>query len=149
MKRLALLLLTALLLCTTALAQDNPSVLTITFSAGAVDGPSVFTATLEDNDTTQALRQLFPLTLTLSDLGGYEKFANLDDELPECPENVEQVEKGDILLFGNKCVVIFYADAETPYNYTRIGRIHNPDALLEAMGAYDVVIQFTLDIPAP
>lgn len=145
MKRFALLLLVALMLFATALAQDN--VLTITFSPDAADSPTVFTATLYDNDATRALSQLFPLTLTLSDLSGHEKFAYLDDVLPECAEPVEQVEKGDILLFGNKCVVIFYADAETPYNYTPIGRVNNPDALLEAMGEEDVVILFTMDAP--
>lgn len=142
MKKLALLLACIMLLCMPAMAQENTSPITISFS-GQGDGQTTFAATWFDHEAAQAFAQLLPLTLTFSDLNGYEKFAYLDQELPECTEAVEQVQAGDIMLFGNKCLVIFYEDTQTPYNYTRIGRIQEISSLKNALGDWDITITFT------
>ena len=46
------------------------------------------------------------------------------------------------MLFGKSCLVIFYKSFETPYSYTRIGKILNPDGLEKAAGSWDAEVSF-------
>ena len=84
---------------------------------------------LEDNDTTKELNKLLPLTITMNELNGNEKYYYLDKSLPSNPTNIKSINKGDIMLFGNDCLVIFYKSFETPYQYTKIGHINNLEDL--------------------
>ncbi len=49
-----------------------------------------------------------PLTLNISDLNGSEKYYNLSDTLPVNSEKAGNIKKGNIMLYGNNCIVIFY-----------------------------------------
>lgn len=139
MKKLLLILL---LLCflPAACAESLPLV-TLDFTPGAQTGGTVFAAVPSDNGTALLLAQYGTLTLEMGDLNGNEKFAYLDDVLPECPKQMEVIKAGDILLFGNKCLVIFYQDTVSPFNYTRIGHVVQPEMLESALGNSDVTVQ--------
>jgi len=39
------------------------------------------------------------------------------------------IRTGDILLYGDNTVVVFYETFQSSYRYTPIGRISNPDGL--------------------
>ena len=65
---------------------------------------------LEENDTTSALQHLLPMTLSMSDLNNNEKYYYLEQPLPSNPEKVNSVSTGDIMLFGDDCLVVFYKD---------------------------------------
>ena len=41
------------------------------------------------------------------------------------PQLVGQIQKGDVMLFGSDCLVIFYDSFETEFRYTKIGHIDN------------------------
>ena len=71
-----------------------------------------------------------------------EKYYYLEQPLPSNPEKVDSVSTGDIMLFGDDCLVVFYKDFETPYSYTRIGHIENLSNLEEIFGAGIVDIKF-------
>ncbi len=84
---------------------------------------------LADNAAAEALRGLLPLTTTLVELNGNEKYVYLNASLPTDPANPGTIEKGDVMLFGDSCLVVFYETFATSYRYTRLGRVTDPDAL--------------------
>jgi len=103
----------------------------------------VFTAKLEDNATARAFAGLLPMTLDMSELNGNEKFYYLDGSLPSAPERVGQIHAGDLMLYGNNCVVLFYRSFSTQYSYTRIGHINDISSLESAVGNGSVQVRFT------
>ena len=101
-----------------------------------------FSATLEDNETVRELLTRLPLTIEMEDLNSNEKYYYLDESLPTDATNVGRIEKGDIMLFGNDCLVVFYKSFDTPYAYTRIGKIEDVNHLEEQFGQGSVRITF-------
>lgn len=83
------------------------------------------TVNLENNSTTAALISLLPLDISMSDLNGNEKYAYLDDSLSTNVYSPKHIEAGDVMLFGNNCLVIFYKSFDTNYDYSKIGHIDN------------------------
>ena len=79
--------------------------------------------TLEDNETTKEFMEMLPLTLEMKDLNNNEKYYYLDKDLPTNSYNPDIIKKGDIMIYGKNCFVIFYETFETDYNYTKIGHI--------------------------
>ena len=71
------------------------------------------------------LIKILPQELTMDELNGNEKYAYLNDELPTNTYNPKHINAGDVMLYGNNCLVIFYKSFDTPYNYTKIGHIDN------------------------
>ena len=80
---------------------------------------------LENNSTVSALMQELPLEVSMSDLNNNEKYVDLDSSLPTNTYNPKHIEAGDVMLFGNNCLVVFYESFDTSYNYTKIGHIDN------------------------
>ena len=84
---------------------------------------------LESNETVQDFINILPLELKMSELNGNEKYAYLDKSLRSSSFNPKTINKGDVMLFGDNCLVIFYKTFETSYSYTKIGHIDNIDDL--------------------
>ena len=105
-------------------------------------GDTVFAAELANNATAQAFNALLPLTLNMTELNGNEKYNYLSTTLPTNPSCPGTIHNGDILLYGNKCVVVFYKTFNTSYSYTKIGRITDPSALENVVGSGAVSIRF-------
>ena len=105
-------------------------------------GEKTFSALLEDNDTARAFASLLPMELHMTELNGNEKYHYLMGPLPAASERVGHIEVGDIMLFGDDCVVVFYQSFDTPYSYTRIGKINDAAALADALGDGDVGVIF-------
>ena len=80
---------------------------------------------LEENSTTSALVKLSPLDITMNDLNKNEKYAYLDESLPTNTYSPKHIEAGDVMLFGDNCLVIFYESFDTSYSYSKIGHINN------------------------
>ena len=102
----------------------------------------VYQAELADNDTARAFSTLLPMELRMTELNGNEKYHYLMSGLPNAPQPVRRVEAGDIMLFDDRCVVVFYQSFDTPYSYTRIGRILDAGDLMERLGNGDVSVIF-------
>lgn len=105
-------------------------------------GPEVFTLTLYDNETGRAFRNLLPLTLSMDDVNGNEKFIRLPQNLPTSAAVPAAIRTGDLMLYGSDGLVLFYKTFSTSYSYTRIGTLQNPDGLETALGRGTVEITF-------
>ena len=104
-----------------------------------------YEAILYDNSTTKELIKKFPITITMSDLNGNEKYYNFSKSFSTSSENVANINKGDIMLFGNNCLVIFYKSFSTRYRYTKLGYIKNTEDLENSFGKGDISITFEIE----
>ena len=88
-----------------------------------------YTLNLENNTTVDEFINLLPEEYNMSDLNDNEKYTYLDKSLTTNQYNPKHIEQGDVMLFGNNCLVIFYKSFDTTYSYTKIGHIDNLDDL--------------------
>lgn len=110
-------------------------------------GDTTFTATLAENSTVEALKELMadgPLTLNMSDYANMEKGADLGVTLPQNNEQMN-TQAGDIILYQGRTFVIYY-DTNS-WSLTPIGKIDNVDAenLREVLGAGDVTVTLWIE----
>ena len=108
-------------------------------------GTSVFTATLIDNQTTSAFKALLPITIQMSELNSNEKFYYFKKSLPTNASTARQIQSGDLMLYGDNCLVLFYENFNTSYSYTRLGKIENVSGLTAALGSGNVTVKFELE----
>ncbi len=99
-----------------------------------------YTLNLEDNATSRKLVELLPLETKMQELNGNEKYVYLSESFPTDSYKPERINKGDVMLFDNSCIVIFYKSFDNKgYNYTKIGHIDN----LDDLGSGDVQVKFS------
>jgi hypothetical protein len=105
-------------------------------------GSAVFTATLNNNATATAFKAMLPLTINMSELNGNEKFYYFSATLPTNASSGGNIQVGDLMLYGNNCLVLFYEGFNTSYSYTRLGKIDNTAGLVAALGTGSVTVKF-------
>jgi hypothetical protein len=108
-------------------------------------GSNIFKATLLDNETVTAFKEMLPITLDMNELNGNEKYARLSNNLPTNAQNPGTIHAGDLMLWGSNTFVLFYETLSTSYSYTRIGRIENSSGLADAVGLGSVAVTFELE----
>ena len=102
--------------------EENIEMIKITINDNEYD------INLEDNKTVKELLDILPLTINMNELNGNEFYAYLDNTFSVNSHNPKTINKGDVMLYGNNCLVIFYKTFNTSYSYTKIGHIDNlPD----------------------
>lgn len=152
---LSLLMFTS---CSTKSNSSNASTVTINTSSNNEDkenemnklkievGNNEFIATLVDNSSTMALKELLkdkPLTIKLSDYGDFEKVGPLGTNLPRNDENIT-TSAGDLILYQGNQFSIYYRT--NTWSFTRLGKIENvtEQDLLKVLGEGDVTITLSL-----
>ncbi len=110
-------------------------------------GDTVFTATLAENSSVDALKELMadgPLTLKMSDYARMEKGADLGVTLPQNNEQMN-TRAGDIILYQGRTFVIYY-DTNS-WSLTPIGKIDNVDEeeLRRVLGTGDVTVTLSIE----
>ncbi len=109
-------------------------------------GNNEFIATLVNNSSTQALKELLkekPLTIKLSDYGDFEKVGSLGTTLPRNDENIT-TSAGDLILYQGNQFSIYYRT--NTWSFTRLGKIENvtEQDLLKVLGEGDVTVTISL-----
>ena len=109
-------------------------------------GDATLTATLEDNSSAQALKEMLadgPATLDMQDYGNMEKVGSLGQSLPTNDEQIT-TEAGDLILYQGNSFVIYYAS--NSWNFTRLGKINDAseEELREILGEGDVTVSLSL-----
>lgn len=106
---------------------------------------SVFEAKIyNDSPCAQQLLSKFPLTVTMNELNGNEKYYRFSEGFPSNPENVESINTGDIMLYQSDYLVLFYETHNASYTYTRIGYIADTTGLKEAVGTGNPTVTFEI-----
>lgn len=108
-------------------------------------GDKTFSGHLYNNKTAEVFKALLPLTLNMSELNGNEKYYYLKDSLPTDAVLPDSINTGDIMLYGNSCLVLFYKNFSTAYSYTKIGYLEETLGLEEALGRGDAEITFKIN----
>jgi hypothetical protein len=108
-------------------------------------GSQVFYANIQSNESTTALLKQLPFTLSMVELNGNEKYAELKQALPTNAESVGKIQAGDLLLYGNNVLVLFYESFSTSYHYTRIGKVTDTSGLSKALGTGNCQVKFELN----
>ena len=101
-----------------------------------------FDIELANNDTARAFAGMLPLSGTMSELNGNEKYLRVSDSLPSNPTNPGTIEAGDVMLYQDDCIVVFYETHPSSYTYTRIGKITDATSLAAAVGTGSVQATF-------
>lgn len=110
-------------------------------------GKNIFSATLVDNSSTEALKKMLekgPVSINMHDYGNMEKVGPLGAYLPQNDEQIT-TKPGDLILYQGNSFVIYYAP--NSWNFTRIGKIDNitQEELKEALGKGDVTVTLSLN----
>ena len=74
--------------------KEKPMIVKLTLHQQSYD------VELADNPTAKAFIKQLPLTLTMQELNGNEKFADLPHPLPPNPIRPETLYQGDLMLYG-------------------------------------------------
>ena len=119
-------------------SDTEPSERRITLSVGE----QCFDAVLYDTPTAAALWERLPMTASMQELNGNEKYCNLTDALPTDASRPDKIQSGDLMLYGSDCLVLFYQSFTTIYSYTPLGQLTDPTGLAQALGSGNVEITF-------
>ena len=111
-----------------------------------IDGRTI-SATLADNDATKAWVEKLangPVTITMSNYGGFEKVGALPWSLPTSDTRIT-TKPGDIMLYTGNNIVIFYG-ANT-WAYTPLGVLDttDPEEISAFVGNGDKQVTLSLD----
>lgn len=106
-------------------------------------GNASFTATLYDNAAANAFKALLPLSIDMEELNANEKYFYLPNKLPVDAAIGGNIQAGDLMLYGNNCLVMFYENFNTSYSYTKLGKLDSIDGLVAALGRDNVIVEFS------
>ena len=108
----------------------------------AVINGEEFIISLNETLAAEEFYALLPMTADMSELNGNEKYYYLSDSLTSAARDGVYIQTGDFMLYGNKCIVLFYKSFATTYSYTPMGRAEDPEGLAAALGKGDVTVTF-------
>ncbi|MDE6271007.1 MAG: hypothetical protein K2M12_09180 [Muribaculaceae bacterium] len=113
-------------------------------------GNRTMTASLVENAATRellALLQQGPITVHMSDYGGFEKVGTLPQSFTTSNSQIT-TEPGDIMLYQGNNMVIFYGS--NSWSYTRLGKIDGATAedVRQFLGTGNIALNISLYSPA-
>ena len=106
-------------------------------------GDKEYTVKMADNEAAQEFAYSTPFELPMIELNGNEKYYQGQDLLKEDKYKPKKINAGDLMLYGNDTIVLFYQTFDTEYEYTRLGWVQDAGDLAETLGSGNVDISFT------
>lgn len=79
----------------------------------------------------------------MAELNGNEKHAELPAALPVDAVRPGMISEGNVMLYGTRTLVVFYAPFRSAYAYTRVGRVEDSSGLAPALGGGAARVTFT------
>ena len=78
----------------------------------------------------------------MKNLNGNEVYYYFDESFKTNQQSVGTINKGDIYLYQDNCLVLFYKTFTTTYTYTKIGKVINPEGLDTLIGSGNVEVMW-------
>ena len=103
-------------------------------------GGQTFTADLADTQAAREFARTLPQTFELRELNGTEKYVYMEQSLPADAACPGEIRAGDLMLYGDDCLVLFYESFSTAYSYTPLGHIGDSAGLAGAVGSGGVTV---------
>ena len=110
----------------------------VTKTVKAIINETEYIINLEENETAKDFVNYLPQELIMNELNGNEKYIYLDTSFHTNSSNPKRINAGDVMLYGDNCLVIFYKSFDTSYSYTKIGHIDN----LPNLGNESIKVRF-------
>lgn len=104
----------------------------------------VFSATLLNNNSAKAFKEMLPLTINMTELNGNEKYYDFPNNLPTNSSNSGTIKNGDLMVYGSKTLVLFYNSFSASYSYTKLGTVDDATGLASALSSGNVTVSFEL-----
>lgn len=102
-----------------------------------------FTAKLNNSTAAKKIKSMLPLTITMNELNGNEKYHYFDTEFAGEEKTFSTINAGDLMIYGGDCLVLFYDKIEnSPYSYIKIGALSSTDGLKSTLGSGNVKVEF-------
>ena len=101
-----------------------------------------FTVTMADTKAADEFVSMLPMTLNMQELNGNEKYSYISSSLTTDTYRQNEIQTGDLMLYGSDCIVLFYESFSSSYSYTALGSIDDIEGLKEAVGTGSVEISF-------
>ena len=97
--------------------------------------------TWEENASVDELKQLLPLTISMTRYGGFEQVGPIGQSIVS--DDVQTTtDYGDIVLYSGNQLVIFYGS--NSWAYTRLGHVElSQDEMTDLLGTDDVIVTIT------
>lgn len=126
---------------------NNPEVNNMSNQLKIKIGNRTLTATLAENSSVDALKEMLAkgdITIDMSDYANFEKVGSLGASLPRNDEQIT-TEAGDLILYQGNNIVIYY-DTNS-WNFTRLGKINDitQAELKEILGKGNVTVTFSMN----
>ena len=120
------------------LENDKSNINEVISSMKIIINENEYILNIENNETARSFVNMLPQEFNMSELNGNEKYVYLNNDLPTNSYSPKHINAGDVMLFGNNCLVIFYKSFDTVYSYTKIGHIDN----LPDLGNNNILVKF-------
>lgn len=117
----------------------------MTMNASVSIGTKSYSVTAEDNDAAKAFFGRLPISITMNEwAGNSEYYARLSEKInTDGIKSPSVFETGDIAIYNNISLVIFYADTKNAAGYAKIGHIVEAEGVKDALKAAKGKVIFT------
>ena len=97
-------------------------------------GDKTFPFELKDTSAANELKEKLPFTIRMTKLNNNEVYYYFSEKFTTDAKAVGTINTGDIYLYQDNCLVLFYQTFPTSYSYSEIGRLTDTNGLAEAIG---------------